>query len=35
MTTKQFMREVLAHPKRYQVTTRRRAQFLKNIQKSK
>lgn len=35
MTTKQFMRQVLAHPTRYSLTTRRRAQFLKNIQRSK
>ena len=35
MTTKAFMREVLAHPTRYSLTTRRRAQFLKNIQRSK
>ena len=35
MSTKQFMTEVLAHPNRYELTTRRRAQFLKNIQRSK
>ncbi len=35
MGTKAFMRHVLAHPTRYSVTTRRRAQFLKNIQRSK
>ena len=29
----QFMHRVLAHPHRYDLTTRREAQFLKNIQR--
>lgn len=31
-TTKEFMKEVLEHPDKYSTTTRRRAQFMKNIQ---
>jgi hypothetical protein len=31
LTTKQFMMEVLANPQKYQETTRKRAQFMKNI----
>uniref|UniRef100_A0A6C0EPM1 Uncharacterized protein n=1 Tax=viral metagenome TaxID=1070528 RepID=A0A6C0EPM1_9ZZZZ len=34
MTTEEFMVEVLKHPKKYALKTRRRAQFLKNIRKS-
>jgi hypothetical protein len=30
MTTKQMMNHVLAHPEDYDMTTRRRAQFMKN-----
>ena len=32
MKTLQFMHRVLAYPHRYDLTTRREAQFLKNIQ---
>lgn len=32
-TTKEMMKEVLAHPEEYSTRTRRRAQFMKNIQK--
>jgi hypothetical protein len=32
MTTMDFMKEVLAHPDKYDATTRKRAQFMKNIQ---
>ena len=31
-TPKQFMKEVLAHPSEHSETTRKRAQFMKNIQ---
>ena len=31
-TPMEFMKEVLANPNKYDATTRRRAQFLKNIQ---
>ena len=31
LTARQFKEEVLAHPERYDVTTRRRAQFVHNI----
>ena len=34
MTTEDFMTDVLKHPKKYALKTRRRAQFLKNIRKS-
>ena len=33
MTTKAFMKTVLAHPEKYDTTTRKRAQFMKNIQR--
>ena len=32
-TAKEFMHEVLSHPDQYDLTTRKRAQFMKNIQK--
>lgn len=31
MTTKEFMEEVLRNPDKYDITTRRRAIFMKNI----
>ena len=31
LTARQFKEEVLAHPERYDITTRRRAQFVSNI----
>ena len=31
MTARQFMNEVLSHPDNYDITTRRRAQFMANI----
>ena len=34
MTTKQFMMEVLANPAKYTETTRKRAQFMKNIMRN-
>jgi len=33
MTPEEFAKEVSAHPKKYALKTRRRAQFLKNIRK--
>jgi hypothetical protein len=33
MTTKDFMEEVLANPDKYTERTRKRAQFMKNVQK--
>jgi hypothetical protein len=33
MKTEKFVNEVLKHPKKYRLTTRRRAQFLKNIRR--
>ena len=33
MEPKEMMKEVLENPEKYDVTTRRRAQFMKNIQK--
>lgn len=30
-TTKEMMKDVLAHPEDYSKTTRRRAQFMKNV----
>jgi hypothetical protein len=34
-STKEFMKDVLSHPEGYDTTTRRRAQFMKNIQPHK
>lgn len=34
MTTKELVEDVIKHPKKFALKTRRRAQFLKNIQKS-
>ena len=31
LTARQFKEEVLAHPEQYDITTRRRAQFIHNI----
>ena len=33
MTVKEFKEEVISHPEKYDTTTRRRAQFLKNIER--
>ena len=34
MTSNEFASEVKKHPKKFQLKTRRRAQFVKNIQKA-
>jgi hypothetical protein len=33
MTVKEFKEEVISHPEKYDLTTRRRAMFLKNIER--
>jgi len=35
MSVKEFKEEVLSNPEKYDTTTRRRAQFLKNIERKK